>query len=482
MNTISRKKFKGEIEEYLDKEGHIFETKIDGVFKRLGFKTHMNRAKIIKKEGYHAARVLFILILLPLLKIPTVRSFCQRHLEHLTSSKKDTFYRFKSKGYRWRSFLYFIMQEIWEELDLERGPVEDRCFIIDDTILKKRGRDIENVSFVHDHTEGRTVLGYCLVALGLFTGKGMYALDFAYKYGKNRHPKSPDKYMGDTRSISGQMIREAEHTKLDLALMMLKRAVSQGITAGYVLFDNWYSWPGFITAIRGINDDLHVICRLKDTKVTYEYRESRYRLSELYQKVKHSFRKDTRTGLKLARINVTLPESGQEAVIIFSKNYHEPEENPIQGVRKDKEAKWVAFLSTDTSLHASTIIRKYTNRWSIEVFFKECKQLLELGKDQSTSFNAQVCATSLSLLRYNILGFLNEREKYPTRGGLFEHLAECSAMVTYAHRLWEFFKELFRHSLEYIFDLFKIEDDLSTFIDSIDQALCARLTIKGCAT
>jgi len=28
----------------------------------------------------------------------------------------------------------------------------------------------------------------------------------------------------------------------------------------------------------------------------------------------------------------------------------------------------------------------------------------------------------------------------------------------------------------------KIEDDLSTFIDSIDQALCPHLRIKGCET
>ena len=483
MHTTTSRVFKGEIEEYLDKEGRIFETKIDEGFTRLGLRTQMNKAKIIKKDGYHAAQILFVLVLLPLLKIRTVRSFCRNHLEQYTSSRKDTFYRFKARGYRWRSFLYYIMKEIWKVLKLDDTPIEKRCFIIDDSILPKRGRDIENVSFVHDHTVNRSVLGYTVVVLGLFTGKGMYALDFSYRYGKKRHSKSPEECIGDPRSISGQMSREASmYTKLELALMMLKRAVSQGITAGYVLFDSWYSWPGFISAIRRISKDMHVICRLKDTKVRYGYRGKQYRLSELYQKVKPLFRKDIRTGLRIARATVTLPGSGQETVIIFSKDYREPDEIAAKGLRKDKDPKWVAFLSTDIHLHASTIIRKYTKRWAIEVCFKESKQLLELGKDQSNSFNAQVCATSLSFLRYNLLGFLNEIEKYPTMGGLFEHLAEQSAMVTYAHRLWEFFKGLFKHSLECIFEFLKIEIDLSPFIDSIDQALRDHLKIKGCET
>ena len=31
------------------------------------------------------------------------------------------------------------------------------------------------------------------------------------------------------------------YTKLDLALRMIKRAVPNGLKAGYVLFDSWYS-------------------------------------------------------------------------------------------------------------------------------------------------------------------------------------------------------------------------------------------------
>lgn len=481
MHTTNYRKFKGEIENYVSKEKNVFESKIDRAFSMLKFKTYLSRTKIVKKDGYHAAHLLFILVLLPILKIRTVSSFCTRHLEQWSAGKRDTFYRFKSREYRWRSFMYQVINEIYKVIKFEETPLEERHFIIDDSVLGKRGKKIENVSFIYDHTIGRSVLGFCIVTLGLFTGQGFYPLDFAYRFGSKRHPKSSEERIGDPRSISGQMSYEAKHhSKLELALMMIQRALDHGIRAGYVLFDSWYSWPVFINAIRSMG--LHVICRLKDSRVLYEYQGKTYRLSDLYQKVKSRLRKDVRSGLLLTRVLVRLPESNEEVVIVFCKGYQEPEDETIKGKKKGKSPKWVAFLSTNTRLHASSIIKKYIKRWTVEVCFKECKQLLELGKDQSNDFNAQVFATTASFLRYNLLNFLNELEQMPTIGGLFQQLADESSVITYAQRLWGFFQGLFRISFLKIFELFKIEEDCSSYIDTLEQTLYASIPIQGCET
>ncbi len=225
-----------------------------------------------------------------------------------------------------------------------------------------------------------------------------------------------------------------------------------------------------------------MICRLKDSKVLYEYKGERYRLSELYQKVKSTLRKDSRTALLLTRVTVKLPNCEQEAVIVLAKGYHEPEDDTVKGKKKDKEPKWVAFLSTDTRLHASTIIKKYTRRWTIEVCFKECKQLLGLGKDQSNDFNAQVFSTTASFLRYNLLNFLNEKENCTTIGDLFQALADESATITYARRLWDFFRGLFQVTISEIFDLFEIEEQCSSYINAFTQVLCASTPFQGCET
>jgi hypothetical protein len=251
---------------------------------------------------------------------------------------------------------------------------------------------------------------------------------------------------------------------------------------GYVLFDSWYAWPMLINAIRQIRNTIHVICRLKDCNVHYEYKGSKYKLSELYQKIKHQLRKDKRTSLRLKRVLVKLPGADERAVIVFSKGYREPEIDDIKGKKKKKQHKWTAFLSTDTTLHASTIIKKYIKRWPIEVCFKECKQLLELGKDQSNDFNAQVFATTASFLRYNLLNYLNQFETYATLGELFDHIADQSSVTTYAHRLWEFFRGQFLVYFSTIFDLFKINEDFHDYLDALTQKLTELRPFQGCET
>jgi len=484
MYTENCKKFKGEIENYLCNGQHNFDSKVKEIFTTLNVKTWLNRTNIIKKDGAHAAHILFILIILPLLNIRTVHSFCQKHWIHWSTSKKDVFYRFKQNAaYRWRSFMYKINLKIFNLLELNKTPQEERLLVIDDTIVSKLGKKLENISYIFDHNLGRSVLGYCIVTLGLFTGQGFYPLDFAYRFSQKRNNNSPQEVIGDSRSSSGQRSFEAKQfTKLDLALMMIQRAVQYGIIPGYVLFDSWYAWPVLINKIRKINDSIHVICRLKVSKIKYLYMDKYYTLSELYYKVKDRFKKDKRTGLLLARIAVKLPKSEEKVAIVFSKGYREPELDDVKGKKKQKEPKWVAFLSTNTKLHASTIIKKYVKRWPIEVCFKECKQLFELGKDQSNNFNAQVVATTASFLRYNLLNFINTRENYPTLGTLFGHLVDDSAVITYGQRLWSFFYGLFQCSFETIFNLFKINDDFHSYIDALTTTLTDIVTFQGCET
>ena len=178
MHTRNYSKFKGEIEGYLTQEKNVFESRIHRAFSLLNLGTHLSRTKIIKKDGYHASHLLFILVLFPLLKINSVHRFCQKQWYHWSASKKDSFYRFKRGPYRWRTFLYRVMVKISAVLNFEQYALEDRYFVIDDTVLPKRGKKMENVSFIHDHNLGRSVLGFCVVTLGLFTGKNFYPVDF----------------------------------------------------------------------------------------------------------------------------------------------------------------------------------------------------------------------------------------------------------------------------------------------------------------
>lgn len=58
-------------------------------------------------------------------------------------------------------------------------------------------------------------------------------------------------------------------------------------------------------------------------------------------------------------------------------------------VRDRRSKKWLALLSTDTTLTAEEIIALYGRRWDIETSFKMAKSFLNLAKEfQSRSFDA----------------------------------------------------------------------------------------------
>lgn len=484
MNTTNLRTFKGEIEQYLTTEQANFDSKIARLFRSLRIGTLLALTRIRKQDGYHALHLLFVLVNLPFMRIPTVNQFCRRQLEHLSQAQKDTLYRFKENGYRWRTLLYKVMERIAEALHIADTALSDLYYVVDDTILAKRGKKMENIGYVHDHNVNRSLLGYNVLALGLFTGKSFFPLDFAFRFGKKRHAKSTPLNIGDPRSISGKMSYEAFHfTKLELAVQMIQRAWDNGIRAGYALFDSWFGYPRLIEQVRAIDPSLHVICRLKKSKVKYLYQGKPYTLEELYQKVRLSMRKDARLGIKVARLTVQLPNNGSQVAIVFAKGYKEPEAEELPGAKKEEQLPWVSFLSTDTSLQCSSIIKKYTKRWTVEVFFKEAKQLLGLGKEQAQAFNAQVFSVTAAWFRYTMLSFLNENDNFPdTLGALFEEISQTATLATYSQRLWSFFSGLFRTSFAAIFDIFNIEEQFSCYYDVIAQALSDFPAIRGCET
>ena len=47
--------------------------------------------------------------------------------------------------------------------------------------------------------------------------------------------------------------------------------------------------------------------------------------------------------------------------------------------RKSKKSKWVSLITTDLEVNYLQALKIYSMRWSVEVFFKEAKGLLNLS-------------------------------------------------------------------------------------------------------
>jgi hypothetical protein len=119
--------------------------------------------------------------------------------------------------------------------------------------------------------------------------------------------------------------------------------------------------------------------------------------------------------------------------------------------RQGTNGKWRVFITTDTELSFIRMIETYQIRWTVEVFFKEAKQLLGLGRCQSNDFDAQIADTTITMIQHILLTLKFRFEHYETKGALFNHVREGIIQLRLNERLWGLFIELIR-VVEALFD------------------------------
>jgi hypothetical protein len=330
--------------------------------------------------------------------------------------------------------------------------------IADDTNINKTGKKMELVSYHFDHKTGKSILGYQCLQLGYHNGINFFPLDVAQSTSSNR----PNKKLRDIdkRTVGWQRRKDAFVKKTDMLIEMIDRAWNMGVDASFVLFDSWFAYDAIIAQILEIG--YGVICRLKKGNVKYVYNGQAYTLKQLWQMVKKRTQwVGGKYAVKATSINVLLPKSGDIRIVFIS----------------DGKKQWQAFLCTDIDLEPSKILSYYARRWAIEVFFKDAKQLLDLGKEQSQTFDAMIAGYSLVMLRYLLLVYiLNKGRITGPLGPLFRDLSEQHQFVAIADQLWNNFKELLLNSSDIISH--EIEPDtLFYLIDLIENTIITKLTL-----
>ena len=221
---------------------------------------------------------------------------------------------------------------------------------------------------------------------------------------------------------------------------MIKRAVKNGFVAQYVLTDKWFMSENFIKDIRKIKSGLlHILGMCKMDKRKYVYDGKEYGAKQLLQMTKH--RKKRSKKINAYYIELIVCYKDIRLKLFFS--------------RYSKRGKWQLLVTTDLNLTYNKAIEIYNIRWSIEVFFKEAKQYLNLGKSESNDFDAQIADATISMIQYIVLGFYKRFLSYETTGELFRESRKQLIELTIVNRIWVLFVEL---QLQ-IVELFEIEID-----------------------
>ena len=307
------------------------------------------------------------------------------------------------------------------------------ALILDDTADQRTGWKMENISYVHDHELKKSLLGFKTLVLGFFDGKSFIPLDFTVHTEKkleDKRAKKQFKKKADPKSPGGKRRKEASATKIQAAVQLVKRAVKNGFITSYVLCDAWFTCEELMAGIRGIKGGaMHIIAGVKNGNQKYGYEGSLFNAKEIIAMLKAKGASHRNRGWGVYYYEAVAAYKSIGTVKMFMCRY-------------PGQKKWRVFITTNTKLGFTEMMKIYGFRWTIEVFFREAKQYLGLGKCQSQDFDAQIASITITFILYTLLAYLKRMEDYETLGELFRLTQQDICEKNLAERLWELFEEL----------------------------------------
>jgi hypothetical protein len=375
-----------------------------------------------KLKGISSLSLIRLMLVFPFIDQTNIYAYTKSYWYQFSEHGKDAYYRLKNNSkINWRSFLFGVIKLLLATIQARNTDQQEQdtitALIFDDTVTAKTGKHIEGTSRIWDHVIQKSVLGFQILVMGYYDGTMFIPIDFSIHRSKGRNkkkiyglaPKHYNKQFKKKREANTpgfERKKELNTSKIEMAIKMIKRAVKHNITADYVLADSWFTcWKLVKEALKS---NMNYIGMFSISKTLFTYRNKKL----TYAQIRHLNRKKVKRNKRfnLYYIRTVVQWNGQNVVLIFT--------------RKGKKGNWKTLISTDLSLNFNETIEIYQIRWTIEVFFKESKQSLRLGKSQSTDFDAQIADTTLVMVQYLFLALQNRVDKYETLGQLFKGTKE----------------------------------------------------------
>jgi hypothetical protein len=399
------------------------ENQIHQFFQNQKIGSLLKRSNINKEKGFSSVAVFQVLFALVFTGKNLFRTMAEGRP---CGMAKDTVYRFLNSVHtNWRRFLLLLSSRvIREEIEPLTGAANKKVLIADDTLYRRnRSKHVELLSWVFDHTDGRHYRGFRMLTLGWSDGISFLPVScalLASNKEKNRlvSPR-PDL---DRRTNGAKRRREGICKAPDVLVEMVAEATANGIQASHLLFDSWFAYPATMRKL--LAKGMHSLCMLKVTeKIFYRYQGEDLPLAAIYRKI----RKRRGRAKILASVMVEIGEDGK-GIPVAAK---------IVFVRDRRSKKWLALLSTDTSLDNEEIVTTYKRRWDIEVFFKMAKSFLNLAKEcQGRSYDSLVAHATIVCCRFIMLAIAKRTNQDPrTLGTLFHACCEELQQATFAEAL-----------------------------------------------
>jgi len=387
----------------------------------------------LKSRGFSVSELLNILICLPFINKSNIYALLRSGVANLSKAQKDAYYELKNNVMiDWRRLLKkFIVKfnQIIEE-KTEHNEQGVKCLIIDDSDIEKTGKKIEKVGRIWNHVRQMSTLGFKLLVLGYYDGKSFIPVDFSIHREKGKNKKLPFglKKSQLTKQFSKKRPKhspaycrdkECDQSKIKTGIKMIRRAVKY-LQVDYILMDSWFTCQEMIKT--ALSCQTHLVAMMKMGNTLYKINQSELNAKQILA-LKPKISRCRKH--KLYYIAQEVNYKGNDLQLYFCK----------QG----KNGKWHLILTTDLKLSFLKALEIYQIRWTIEVFFKECKQYLNLAGCQSNDFDAQIAHITICMIQYSLLSLKKRIEEYETHGILYDHLVEKVFEITLWQRIWHLF-------------------------------------------
>jgi hypothetical protein len=399
---------------------------------------------------------LYLLILFPFFGIKDSWEYASSSLYPVSQHGKDIFYRLLNDSFiNWRKLAYSINMQIINKTkgcNTDQDNKPPSCLIIDDTDLPKTGRKIEMIGRIFSHVTGKSILGFKGLFMGYHDGKSFFALDFSLHGEKGKNTKKPyglttkqlkSRYSKKRTKSTPAAHRKEEYfqSKINQMIEMIRTAIAKGVRFDYVLVDSWFTCFALVKFIKTRRIKTQLIGMAKMGKTRYTFNEKVLTAKEIIDRLRKSKKLKRSKYLSCYYSEAVVDFKGVEVKLFFSKT--------------TKRGKWSVLLTTDLGLTFEEAYKIYSTRWSIEVFFKESKQYLGLGKNQSQDFDAQIASITLSNIQYNLLALAKRFDGYESLGALFRNTNAETIELTVAEKIWNLIIDI----LTEIAQLFEIDTE-----------------------
>lgn len=400
--------------------------------------TERDTIGVVSKRN-HVYRLLSVfqcLLMLPLFGVRKIsRAEGESALAYVMSAHKDTFYCFlNNPDVNWRKAMWRISIQLWNKIRVRTDHrTEDICIIIDDTDHEKTGRMIEKIGRVHSHLCHKSVLGFKCLAMAVTDGVSQLLLDLELlgekgkkgNYGMSAVELKKRKVAEKTSELLDERKAAYDTSKIDLAKEMIRRAIRHKFKFKYVLADSWFTCNDIVKFIHGLHVACHWLGMIKvgeKSRTKYKVGRREFTALQLVRKGKNEKLKKYSRRLRCHYIVYDAVSGGVKVRIFLT--------------RRTNHGSWNGLLTTDMTMDFARAWEIYSRRWSLEVVFKDCKVCLGFGKCQSHTFAAQIAASTICTIQYNLLSTARRFSDYETIGELFREVSRETVQLSVTQQIW----------------------------------------------